>query len=67
MKSIKNILATFATTAATVLSIWALLLPPQGEIDQSVLFVIAQFLLFAATLLGVDFAFERLKDSMRKP
>ena len=66
MKNVKNILASFATIAATVLSVWALLLPPQGEIDQSVLFVLAQFLLFAATLLGVDLAFEKLKDSIKK-
>ena len=50
---------------ASLLAIWALLLPPQGEIDQSVLFSIAQFLVFSATLLGVDGAMDRMKALLR--
>lgn len=52
--SVKAILSAVALTVAGIIALWAMLLPPQGEIDQSILFTIAQFLVFAATLLGVD-------------
>lgn len=58
----KKALATLALVVAGVLSIWAMLLPPQGEIDQSVLLAVAQFLVFSATLLGVELAVNRIRD-----
>ena len=39
---------------AVILSAVALLLPPTGYIDYSVLLLVAQFLLLCATFLGVD-------------
>ena len=63
--SVKETLAALALAVASLLAIWALLLPPQGEIDQSVLFSIAQFLVFSATLLGVDGAMDRMKALLR--
>lgn len=63
--TVKEILATAAVTMASVLSVTALLIPPQGEIDASVLYVVAQFLLFSGTMLGVDVAVERIRGLMR--
>ena len=63
--TVKNALAIFTVIVAAVLSIWALLLPPQGKIDQSVLFLTAQFLLFAATLLGVDLMLDKFRNFMK--
>ena len=51
---------------AGIIAVWAMLLPPQGEVDQSILITIAQFLVFAATLLGVDSSVERLKKLLKK-
>ena len=63
----KNVLAALALGVASVLSVWAMLLPPQGEIDPSVLWVVAQFLVFSATLLGVELAINRIRDIMKPP
>ena len=43
------------------ISILALLLPPQGVIDPSVLWVVAQALLFAASVLGIDSYFRNVQ------
>jgi hypothetical protein len=58
---VKSILAAIALVVASTIAIWAMLLPPQGEVSQSILIEIAQFLVFAATLLGVDAAVEKFK------
>ena len=63
---VKETLAALALAVASILAIWALLLPPQGEIDQSVLFSIAQFLIFSATLLGVDCAIDKIKSLLKR-
>ena len=39
---------------AIIISFVALLLPPQGIIDPSVLWIVAQALLFAASVFGLD-------------
>ena len=44
----------------------ALFLPPQGEIDHTVLLLCAQLLLFAATLLGVDGYYDKMRDLIKK-
>ena len=41
----------------------ALWIPPQGIIDETVLVLIGQFLLFIATLMGVDGALTRFHES----
>ena len=64
--SVKDTLAALALAVASLLAIWALLLPPQGEIDQSVLLSIAQFLIFSATLLGVDGAIDKMKALLKQ-
>ena len=53
-------IASFAW--ALVISGVALFLPPQGEIDQSVLLLIAQLLVLSATLLGVDSYVDKIKN-----
>ena len=63
---VKSILAAIALAVASTIAIWAMLLPPQGEVSQSVLIEIAQFLVFAATLLGVDAAVEKFKRLLLK-
>lgn len=50
----KSKLALASWVVAVVLSAVALLLPPIGIIDHSVLLLVAQFLLLTATFLGVD-------------
>ena len=62
----KWILATLALVVASIIAIWAMLLPPQGEVSQSVLIEVAQFLLYSATLLGVDIAIDKIKELLRK-
>ena len=66
MWSVKEILSSVALIVASIIAIWAMLLPPQGEVDQSILITIAQFLVFAATLLGVDSSIERMKKLLKK-
>ena len=50
----KRKLALASWVVAVILSAVALLLPPTGYIDCSVLLLVAQFLLLCATFLGVD-------------
>ena len=50
----KTKLALASWVVAVILSTVALLLPPAGYIDHSVLLLVAQFLLLCATFLGVD-------------
>ena len=64
--TVKEILATLALAVASLIAIWAMLLPPQGEVSQTVLIEIAQFLVFSATLLGVDCAIDRIKEILKK-
>ena len=66
MWTVKEILSAVALIVAGIIAGWAMLLPPQGEVDQSILITIAQFLVFAATLLGVDSSVERLKKLLKK-
>lgn len=63
--TVKEILATLALAVASLIAIWAMLLPPQGEVSQSVLIEIAQFLVFSATLLGVDCAIDKIKHLLK--
>ena len=56
----KEVLACMALIVASVLAIWGMLLPPVGAVEQNLLILVAQFLVFAATLLGIGSTFERL-------
>ena len=56
----KAVLAATALIVASMLAVWGMLLPPVGDVEQNLLILIAQFLVFAATLLGIGSTFERL-------
>ncbi len=55
----KEILASVALIVASVLAVWGMLLPPIGDVEQNLIILVAQFLVFAATLLGIGSTFER--------
>jgi len=59
-------IAIAAFVWALVLSVVALFLPPQGEIDQSVLILVAQLLVLSATMLGVDSYIDKIKPPKGK-
>lgn len=52
MEATKKIVVIGSMAWAVVLSAVALMLPPQGVIDSSVLILIAQVLVLVATILG---------------
>ncbi len=52
--SSKEIIAIWFAVVAAVISITALWMPPQGIIDETVLILIGQFLLFIGTLIGIN-------------
>lgn len=55
MKSlIKPIISVVAFISAIVIGFIALLLPPQGIIDSSVLWFTSQLLVFVSSLLGIN-------------
>jgi len=54
-------IAIVAFAWALVISVVALFLPPQGEIDQSVLILVAQLLVLSATMLGVDSYVDKIR------
>lgn len=47
-------LAYLSFLSAIIFALLGLFLPPQGEIDGSVLILVAQLLVFCATFLGID-------------
>jgi len=56
----KKYLSLASFVAALVFAAVGLLLPPQGEIDSSVLILVAQLLVLCATFLGIkDFQLPR--------
>lgn len=62
----KAVIAFLSWVAAVLFGTAAMLLPPQGEIDTSVLMLIAQLLLLCATLLGVEHYVDKIHDIMKK-
>lgn len=60
----KEIVKTFISCAAflssVVIGFIALFIPPEGEIDSSVLWFIAQMLLFVSALLGVNLSLDNI-------
>ena len=64
--SIRDYYAGFAMLVATVLAFFATFLPPQGVVDSSMLYLIAQFLILAATLLGAGEMYEKMLTLFRR-
>jgi hypothetical protein len=52
--SLKEGTALVLLAAGVVMAFIALFLPPPGEIDDSVLFIFAQILLYAGSIFGID-------------
>lgn len=52
---LKNSLALISFISAIVIGFVALFLPPQGIIDTSVLWFVAQLLVFTSNILGFNF------------
>ena len=49
-----RILAVASFVIAVVLVVVNMLMPPPGKVDESIIYVFAQLLLYSATLLGVQ-------------
>lgn len=62
----KRKLAFLSWMSAVVFAIAGIFTPPVGEIDESVLMLIAQLLVFCATLLGVDSYFDKMRKLLKK-
>lgn len=62
----KEVIAIWFAIVAAIISITALWMPPVGIIDETVLVLIGQFLLFIATLMGVDGALTRFHELRQK-
>lgn len=63
--TVKEILAFAALVVASFLALWALIIPPEGVIDKSVLLAVAQFLVFSATMVGVKLAIDKMIEVAR--
>ena len=62
-RRIERALAVASFTIAAALAFTSLLISEEHDIAANVLFVIAQFLVFAASILGIDYHFEgKLKN-----
>jgi len=58
----KKKLSALSWVAAIGFAVAGLLMPPQGEIDGSVLILVAQLLVLCATFIGVDSYVNIIKD-----
>lgn len=56
-RTIERLLAVAAFMVAAALAFVSLLISEEHDIAANVLFVIAQFLVFAASILGIDYHF----------
>lgn len=58
----RKVLSLLSFVAALVFGVIAMFTPPYAVIDSSVLWFIAQMLVFCASLIGIDFKISDLKD-----
>ena len=63
---IQYFIAVAAFLAAVGFGITGFIVPPPGEVHDSVLYLIAQFLLLTASILGVGAMFASQKISLQK-
>lgn len=61
-KTIKAIISIVAFLSAVVIGFIALFIPPAGIIDASVLWFIAQLLVFVSGLLGINLSIDNIKQ-----
>lgn len=60
----KPLLAIGAFLVASFIAIAALFIPPEGIIDTSALWCVAQFLVMCCTILGIDVTLQRFLHSL---
>ena len=66
--TLKSISALIMIVFGMVLAFIALFMPPQGEIDESVIYVFAQVLIYAGSVFGFDvFITQRIREIYPKP
>lgn len=64
-ENLKLLIALAAFIVAAFIAIASLFIPPNGEIDSSALWAIAQFLVMCCTVLGIDAEFEKFLHKIR--
>lgn len=57
--NVKLVIAFCAFLVASFLAIASLFIPPEGVIDSSALWAVAQFLIMCCTILGIDVEFKK--------
>ena len=62
-ETVKLIMATIAFVAALIAGFTAMIIPPHGIIDASVLWFVAQLLVFTSTLLGLSMTIDHLRQT----
>ena len=60
------LLAFLSMSAAFVMAFMGMFMPPEGEIDNSVLYAFALVLLFVGALLGIDMKYEASRDKFKR-
>lgn len=49
------IFAIISFISSIGMGFWAMLIPPEGIIDSSILWFVAQLLVFTSTIIGIDY------------
>lgn len=62
---IRNIYSGIALAGAVILSAAAVAIEPMGVIDTSILYVVAQLLIYSASLLGISSAVSALSKHIK--
>lgn len=62
---IRNIYSGIALAGAVILSAAAVAIEPMGVIDTSILYVVAQLLIYSASLLGISSAVNALSKHFK--
>ncbi|MBQ2439016.1 MAG: hypothetical protein II267_03925 [Paludibacteraceae bacterium] len=62
---IRNIYSGIALTSAVILSAAAVAIEPMGVIDTSILYVVAQLLIYSASLLGISSAVNAISKHIK--
>lgn len=59
------ITAVLAFVVGWILTIWGFILPPKGEVSDSVLWILGQALIYTASVLGIGMYFNNQIDKLR--
>lgn len=62
--SVKLAIAFAAFVVAAFIAVASLFIPPEGVVDSSALWAIAQFLVMCCTVLGIDVEFKKFLAKM---